>query len=306
VVAALCDEIAFWRSEDSANPAEEILAALRPAMATIPGSLLLALSSPYKRSGPLYEQYRRHYGHDSPVLVVQAATRTMNPSVPQSVMDRAFERDPAAAQAEYLAQFRSDVASFLDADWVDRAMSEPGRTERPPLPGMRYYAFCDPSGGARDAFTLAIAHRDADGTIVLDVCRGRRPPFDPSSVVREYAARLREYHCSTVTGDRYSGAWVSEAFHAANVTYKPSVQTKSELYLEVEPLFARNGVQLLDCRALLTELQQLERRTRSGGKDVVDHPPGSHDDYANAACGALILAAQRSRHTAGLQQLSGY
>ena len=25
VVAALCDEIAFWRSEDSANPAEEIL-----------------------------------------------------------------------------------------------------------------------------------------------------------------------------------------------------------------------------------------------------------------------------------------
>ena len=46
VVAALCDEIAFWRSEDSANPAEEILAALRPAMATIPGALLLGLSSP--------------------------------------------------------------------------------------------------------------------------------------------------------------------------------------------------------------------------------------------------------------------
>ena len=39
VLAALCDEIAFWRSEDSANPAEEILAALRPAMATIPGAL---------------------------------------------------------------------------------------------------------------------------------------------------------------------------------------------------------------------------------------------------------------------------
>lgn len=34
VVAALCDEVAFWRSEDSANPDTEILAALRPAMAT--------------------------------------------------------------------------------------------------------------------------------------------------------------------------------------------------------------------------------------------------------------------------------
>ena len=35
VLAALCDEIAFWRSEESANPAEEILAALRPAMANV-------------------------------------------------------------------------------------------------------------------------------------------------------------------------------------------------------------------------------------------------------------------------------
>ena len=41
VVAALCDEIAFWRSEDSANPDTEILAALRPAMATVPGAMLL-------------------------------------------------------------------------------------------------------------------------------------------------------------------------------------------------------------------------------------------------------------------------
>jgi hypothetical protein len=31
VVAALCDEIAFWRSEDSANPDFEILDALRPS-----------------------------------------------------------------------------------------------------------------------------------------------------------------------------------------------------------------------------------------------------------------------------------
>jgi hypothetical protein len=34
----------------------------------------------------------------------------------------------------------------------------------------------------------------------------------------------------------------------------------------------------------------LERRTSRGGKDSVDHPPGSHDDVANAAAGALVLA----------------
>ena len=36
IAAALCDEIAFWPKEDSAAPDMEILAALRPAMATIP------------------------------------------------------------------------------------------------------------------------------------------------------------------------------------------------------------------------------------------------------------------------------
>ena len=34
-----------------------------------------------------------------------------------------------------------------------------------------------------------------------------------------------------------------------------------------------------------------EGRTRSGGKDTIDHPPRGHDDAANAACGALLLAA---------------
>jgi phage terminase large subunit-like protein len=41
VVAAICDEIAFWRSEDSANPDVEIVNAIRPAMATVPEPLLL-------------------------------------------------------------------------------------------------------------------------------------------------------------------------------------------------------------------------------------------------------------------------
>ena len=31
VIAALCDEVAFWRSETSVNPAEETVRALRPA-----------------------------------------------------------------------------------------------------------------------------------------------------------------------------------------------------------------------------------------------------------------------------------
>jgi hypothetical protein len=42
IIACLCDEIAFWRSDESANPDTEILAAIRPAMSTIPGACCCA------------------------------------------------------------------------------------------------------------------------------------------------------------------------------------------------------------------------------------------------------------------------
>jgi hypothetical protein len=50
-------------------------------------------------------------------------------------------------------------------------------------------------------------------------------------------------------------------------------------------------VRLLDHARLKLQLGGLIRRTRSGGKDSVDHKPGQHDDLANAAAGALVLAA---------------
>ncbi len=292
VISALCDEISFWRSEDSANPAEEILAALRPAMSTIPGALLIGLGTPYKRSGPLYDAHKRHYGQDSPVLVIQADTRTMNPTVSQSVIDRAMELDLVAASAEYLAQFRSDVGTFLDADVIERAI-EPNRRERAPVKNISYTAFCDPSGGAHDSFTLAIGHQDGERS-VLDVCRGIKPPFSPESVVKEYATLLKSYRLSLVVGDRYSGEWVREAFSKEGIHYRHSELTKSECYLESLPVFSQGIVDLLDVPVLTTELMQLERRTSRSGKDSVDHPPQGRDDHANACCGVLAMLASRT------------
>ena len=134
LVAALCDEIAFWRSDESANPDSEIIAAIRPAMATIPGAMLLCASSPYARRGALWEAFRRHFGKLGPVMVWKADTRTMNPTVPQSVIDEAMESDPASAAAEYGAQFRTDVETFISREIIDAAVV-PGRFELPPMPG---------------------------------------------------------------------------------------------------------------------------------------------------------------------------
>jgi phage terminase large subunit-like protein len=74
VIAALLDELAFWPTDDSANPDTEIIAAIRPAMATIPNAMLLAASSPYAQRGALFDAFKRHYG-DLPQWANQNARR---------------------------------------------------------------------------------------------------------------------------------------------------------------------------------------------------------------------------------------
>ncbi len=91
-IGAIADELAFWRSDDSANPDKEILKALRPSLATT-GGPLIAISSPHAKRGELYGMFKRYYGPDDPlVLVWKAPTRTMNATVPQRVIDEAEER----------------------------------------------------------------------------------------------------------------------------------------------------------------------------------------------------------------------
>jgi hypothetical protein len=131
-VAVICDEIAFWRRDESANPDAEILHAVRPTLGTS-GGPLIGISSPYARRGVLWETFKRLYGAggDPAILVAKGASRDFNPELPQSVVDRALERDPLANAAEYLAEFRTDVEWLLTQAAV-QACIDPGVKERAP------------------------------------------------------------------------------------------------------------------------------------------------------------------------------
>jgi hypothetical protein len=189
-VACIADEAAFWYSDEfSSNADSEILNACRPGLATTGGPLIIA-SSPYARRGIVWEAYRKHHGPagDPLVLVAQGASRDFNPSLPQSVVDRAMDRDAASASAEYLAQFRTDIESYVSREAVEACVVD-GCFERPPAPGVSYFSFCDPSGGSSDSMVLALAHRvygleGNPGLAVIDAVRERRPPFSPEAVVR--------------------------------------------------------------------------------------------------------------------------
>jgi hypothetical protein len=286
-VAAICDEIAYWRSDDSANPDREILNALRPGLATT-GGPLVAISSPYAKRGELYSKFKRHFGQDGhrAILVAKAPSRTMNPSLSAKVVDRAYEEDPDSAAAEYGAEFRSDIEQFISREAIEACVAT-GVKARSPLSGIRYAGFCDPSGGTTDAMAMAIAHQEGN-VVVLDCLLERRPPFSPDSLCREFAATFQAYGVSKIFGDRYAGEWPREAFARYSIEYQPCSKTKSEIYAALLPLINSGRADLLDDKALIGQLVNLERRVGWGGRDSIDHGPGTHDDRINAAAGALV------------------
>jgi hypothetical protein len=221
----------------------------------------------------LYNAYRRHYGKDDArVLFWKAPTETMNTKVDPSIIAEAYETDPESARAEYGAEFRDDLADFVTREIID-AVTCWGRHELPPCPGVTYSAFCDPSGGASDSMTLAVAHLQDGSMCVLDAVLEIRAPFDPEKAVAECTSMLRRFGVTRVTSDRYAGMWPSARFAEVGIALEQSARPKSDLYHDLLPLLNAKRVELLEHPRLSAQLVGLERRASRSGKDSIDHSP---------------------------------
>jgi hypothetical protein len=299
-IAVIADELAFWYVDVAyANPDVEILNAIEPGLATTGGPLILA-SSPHARRGVLWDLFRRHHGPngDPLILVAHGTSRTLNPSLPQRVVDRALEKDRPRASAEFLAQFRTDIEGFVALEVVEGCVGD--YREMLPASDTHYRAFVDPSGGSSDSFTLAISHRDRDKRIVIDAVRERHPPFSPQDVVDEFAALIKTYRATRVVGDRYAGEFPRELFRRHGIDYACSEQVKSDLFRDLLPLLNSGSILLPQSDRLVAQLVGLERTVSRGGKDTISHPVGGHDDVANCVAGAASIASKSTHTTAGL------
>jgi hypothetical protein len=280
VVAAVCDEVAFWRDENSQNPDREIIRSLRRGMANVPNPKLIKISTPYGRSGVLWDDFQRR--HSLPhALVWRAPTWLMNPSISASFLRREEERDPEAYRREYAAEFSDSISSAFNREAVEQCVVV-GRFELPPRPGTDYVAGVDPAGGGPDEFSLSIVHWDG-GRIVQDCLRAFRST-KPDDLVEEFARLLRRYRVADVVGDRYSGQWVRDAFRKRSITYEVCSMSASEAFLELLPLVLQgsSSIELLDDRVQTAQLLSLERRRGPSGRDILGHPSGGHDDRVNA------------------------
>jgi hypothetical protein len=241
----------------------------------------------------LHDAFKSHFGKNGPILVWRAPTRVMNPTVPKSIIDAALERDHESAKAEWLAEFRSDISSFIDRETV-LACVEKGIRERAPKRDHRYFSFTDPSGGSADSMTAAVGHVEKD-CIIVDAIREIAAPFDPESAVAEIAQLFKNYGLRKTTGDRYSAQWCATAFQRHGIEYAPCDLNKSALYLELLPRLNAKTIKLLDHERAVNQIAALERRTARGGRDSIDHSPGSHDDISNSIAGLAGVQGAPSR-----------
>ena len=289
IPVCILDELAFWRYE-GANPSKEILTALKPSLGGIDGSLLLGISTGYAKRGVLWQAFKEIYGKNDPdCLVWRAGTQDMNPLYDKDAIQTALTEDPTAARAEYFGEFRADLETFLTTEEIDNVVVS-GRRMLPPVEGVKYCGFVDPSGGRRDAFALSVAHVE-DQKIIQDRLEIRQPPFVPSEVVAAFSRVLKSYNLRMVEGDKYGGDLIPSAFEKEGILYEPTALTKSDIYLESRIIFSSpSRLEILDIEQQTNELRQLDRRTGSQ-KDKVEHPPTLHDDAANALCGSLVMAA---------------
>ena len=295
VAAVIFDEIAHWQTEYAANPDELIYQAIKPSMATMKNSLLIGISSPHARRGLLWTKFSEFFGKTSgTTLVVQAPTWVLNPTLSpdRDPIKQAYSDDPQWAAAEYGAEFRGDIETFVSLEVLNRC-TDKDKSERLPEWSKTYAAFVDPSGGSNDAMTLAVAHAEGK-LIVLDKIVEVQPPFSPAAVVEQFAEVLRQYQVWTVRGDKFGGLFCQEPFILRNISYETSERSASDIYRDFLPLLNSSSVSLLDHRRMRQQFLTLERRSTRGGRDVIDHAPMGHDDISVACAGACLAAMEHA------------
>lgn len=310
VVCAIVDEVCFLglTEESKVRNDTELVRALRPALLTT-GGKLIAISSKYAKKGWAYGQWLRQHGCNrgvSPtfkpawtVLVWDSPSKRMNPTLPQAEIDAAYAEDPASARSEFGGEWREDVCEFVPRSLVESLVTK-GRKELLPRSDVDYFAFSDLSGGRNDDAGLAIAHREGR-KIILDLAKLWRAPFNPHEVIAQQADELRRFSLLRVTGDNYAAEFVASSFKTHGIGYRKADQNKSELYRELLPRLCSAEIELLDDERLIDQIAGLERRTRSGGKDVIDHPSGGKDDLANVVAGVATAASKNKIRIGGFR-----
>jgi hypothetical protein len=297
IVAVICDEMAFWRhDETSANPEQEILDALRPGMATVRNPKLIKISTPFRKEGILWNEYQMRAQLEFPVW--QVSTQEMNPTISSRVLNKAQRLDEQKYRREYLAEFCENIASWIEYDTL-QACVVPNRRELPPVAEFEYMAVIDP-GFVHSDFALAILQLSPDGIIALCQLRSwrgsKKQPIAFGWVCRQIKQQLDEYGINRVITDQYYAQAVIQELSKLGVVAEQrafSGSTRATIFSNLRHLLVEQKIELLDSPELLSQLRSLEEERTERGQINIRARGQNRDDLAVVvALGANELSRQ--------------
>jgi hypothetical protein len=298
--AALLDELAFVSIEGADD--KELVRQLRPSMIEFGQTRrLIKLSTPWQRSGILYEEYSQRLER-SDLLVWQASTQTMTPRISVAELERERLSDASYFAREFLAEFTADRECFIPFN--DTLAAIQSWKELAPVAGPYYIAALDASsvtGG--DRFTFGVAHSDKGGHFV-DVLRGWQKAT-VGEVCDEIAQLCKAYRVEKVIADQFGFAFLHELMRQRGVELAQLVFTarsKPEIFFALKSALSTGKFNLPNHPEGIRELRALESTRLSGGNYRICAPGNLHDDYATT----LALLAYKIADSVPKQPWSSY
>ena len=150
---------------------------------------------------------------------------------------------------------------------------------------------------AREIHTpLPLAHRQANGIIVIDALREARAPFSPDVVVKNVILPLANaYRIYKIFGDFYAGNFARDPLRRAGKAYDIAQLHTSDLYREMAPLLNSGHIRhAAPTLRAINQICSLEISTKRTGRDQITHPPHGNDDLATVCAGVAYFARNRT------------
>lgn len=283
----VAEEAAFWRSEDdpTTNPAEEVLASVRPALLQFKHGRLLLISSPWAKSGPVWTAFAQRLEKEDPLVLRMSSTQG-NPTLSAELLEAERARDPERYEREISAEFLDAASALLPGDALDLCVAR-GRWEVPPKSGASYVAGLDVAFRS-DWFGFAISHAEGE-KVIIDLVRSWKPK--PGKAI-QFAPTMdaitdicRHYGCARAFSDQVANEVVKQRLAAAGIALE-QVSTlgrrASGIYSTLRAKTLAGQIEFPDVPELLSQLRRLEIVRSSGGGERCEASSG-HDDVAIAA-----------------------
>jgi phage terminase large subunit-like protein len=292
------DEAGHFQVESEGIGAGKVIyQALAPAVAQFGAQgYIMFTSTPKWRAGLFWEQFRNGTERnndgsllDETIFVAKRATWEMNPTMPRDHQEiaNAFKVDPDHASTEYGADFSTAEGAFLDILDILAAKRKTGILA--PDSSLSYKCAIDPAF-QKDAFAMAVAHKEGDMVVVDGVWTWSRGGFE--NTLDEVTAVARRYGVRQVRTDQFSSQSVLEGLQKRRLDCDVipwDNANKFEAFTRLKAALATRQVTFPNDDQIVNELMNLEARPTATGMVRIAASAGNHDDRATVLAALMDL-----------------